>query len=91
MMSQFILHIQIYGYTSLHIACLFDQQRVVGELLRRVGDGGSPINEQDNVSSMSLLLLLLTARYYTVLCTYSWGGLPYTMLLGMETLTYARR
>ena len=40
---------QIYGYTSLHIGCLFDQEKVVDELLRRAEDEDGSIDAQDNV------------------------------------------
>ena len=47
-LSLLLFSYQLYGYTALHVACFYDQQRVVVELLKKFSASG--INIQDNVS-----------------------------------------
>lgn len=47
-MRPFLL--QLYGYTPLHMACLYDQTRVVVELLKKFKSESSAVNVKDKVS-----------------------------------------
>lgn len=40
---------QFYGYTPLHVACLYEQQRVVSELLKKLRSDPKGVNIQDKV------------------------------------------
>ena len=50
-MHVYCLPTQIYGYTPLHVACLYDQQRVVLELLKTLGSNPGGVNIQDKVNT----------------------------------------
>ena len=42
---------QLYGYTPLHLACLYSHHRVVMELLRKLRSDSCAINTQDKVTA----------------------------------------
>ena len=48
--STCMYYIQLYGHTPLHVACLYDQQKVVLELLKKMESSPKLVNQPDNVS-----------------------------------------
>lgn len=46
----FLVSIQVYGHSPLHVACLYEQQRIVPELLRLTSSCPNFIDLKDNAS-----------------------------------------
>lgn len=54
---------QLYGYTPLHMACLYDQTRVVAELLKKLKTELNAVNAKDNVSTTIILCAQCLCEY----------------------------
>ena len=48
---------QVYGYTPLHMACLYDQTRVVAEILKKLKNEPNAVNTKDNVSTIIIVCM----------------------------------
>ena len=51
------LPLQLYGYTPLHMACLYDQARVVAELLKKLKSEQDAVNIKDKVGNVLILFV----------------------------------
>lgn len=43
------MYIQVYGHSPLHTACLYEQQQIMQELLKKVDPKSDFINQKDKV------------------------------------------
>ena len=80
---------QLYGYTPLHLACLYDQTRVVAELLKKFKTEQNAVNAKDKVSmnTVSMNQIHVCEIFIILLC--SWGGQLFIMLQEMVSLKSA--